>query len=111
MGWKIVRDRHQERLRTQISGQWRTSPDPISALIKKLGEEYGELCENRDPAELFDIRDALSELILQMDPLGYAEDKHNLKIKRLGVFSTHLEWQPNAHLITWEQAETEEARK
>src|SRR5260370_7374247 len=85
----------------QISGQWRISPDPVGALVKKLGEEYGELAEDRDPSELFDIRDVLEELIRILDPDGKAAARHAVKVKHMGIFSRHLEWHPNPKLDLW----------
>jgi predicted house-cleaning noncanonical NTP pyrophosphatase (MazG superfamily) len=98
MGWKMVRDTHREVLEGQISGQWRTSPDPVSSLVKKLGEEYSELAENRDPAELYDIQDVLSELIYLLDPEDRAGEAHERKVMRLGRFDRHVEWHPNPNL-------------
>jgi predicted house-cleaning noncanonical NTP pyrophosphatase (MazG superfamily) len=64
MGYKIVRDRNEEWCRAHgVSGQWRTSPDPVSALVRKVGEEYLEYIEHFDPAELFDLRDVVQALL------------------------------------------------
>lgn len=104
MGYKIVRDRHKERLEGVISGTWRTSPDPVSALVKKLGEEYSELTENRDPGELYDIRDVLDELTGLLDPDGRHAADHRIKVSRIGLFAGHLEWHPNPE-ISWEDLE------
>lgn len=101
MGYKMVRDLHQKVLGDQISGVWRTSPDPVSSLVKKLGEEYSELCEDRDPAELFDILDVLAELMVLLDPDGAAALKHDLKAERMGRFADHLEWHPNPDINLW----------
>lgn len=101
MGYKIVRDNHQKVLGEHISGQWRTSPDPVSALIKKLGEEYSELAENRDPGELYDIFDVLNELTSLLDPDASAARKHQIKVEHLGRFSAHLEWHPNPDIDLW----------
>lgn len=95
MGWKMVRDMHRKYLENQISGQWRTAPDPVSSLIKKLGEEYSELAEDRDPEELYDIRDVVEELILVMDGGKKALSRHLEKVARMGLFGDHLEWHPN----------------
>lgn len=94
MGFKMVRDLHQERLAGVISGTWRISPDPVSALVKKLGEEYSEFCEDRDPAELYDIADVLDELIRLLDPDRKYQDEHLRKVRIVGLFTTHLEWNP-----------------
>jgi hypothetical protein len=94
VGYKIVRDWHKERVGDIISGTWRISPDPISALIKKLGEEYSELAENRDPAELYDIQDVLDELMVQLDPQGKYGEEHDIKVTNVGLFARHVEWQP-----------------
>ena len=98
MGWKMVRDKHQQVLGSVISGQWRISPDPVASLVSKLGEEYGELAPHRDPAELYDIRDALDELIVLLDPDQSYLRAHDIKVARLGMFTTHLEWHPNPAL-------------
>ena len=94
MGWKMVRDRHRQVLGKVISGAWRTSPDPVSSLIKKVGEEYSELVENRDPGELYDLIDVLSELCVLMDPHLVFAEKHTEKQERMGFFTDHLEWHP-----------------
>jgi predicted house-cleaning noncanonical NTP pyrophosphatase (MazG superfamily) len=98
MGFKLVRNNHQDLLKDQISGQWRTSPDPVGALVKKLGEEYGEFCEDRDPGELYDLLDVLMELRFILDPLREHRDAHFAKRRILGSFSAHLEWHPNPEL-------------
>lgn len=94
MGWKMVRDNHRHLFEGFISGSWRTSQDPVSSLIKKLGEEYSELVENRDPAELYDLIDVLCELTTLMDPDLAAAEAHAAKQERLGFFGSHLEWHP-----------------
>lgn len=100
MSWKLVRDRHKERLESVISGSWRVAADPVSVLVTKLGEEYGEFASDRDPSELYDLLDVLDELVALLDPhLEYAME-HELKTERLGRFSSHLEWHPNPY-ITW----------
>ena len=101
MGYKMVRDNHQEVLGEYISGQWRISPDPVSSLVKKLGEEYSELAESRDPAELYDLWDVLDELTALLDPDGTAEIKHAIKVKHLGRFADHTEWHPNPDIDLW----------
>lgn len=101
MGWKMVRDLHQKVLGDQISGVWRTSPDPVSSLVKKLGEEYSELTENRDPMELYDILDVLEELMALLDPGGAAALKHEIKAERMGRFGYHVEWHPNPGINLW----------
>ena len=69
MGWKIVRDRNEAWCCANgVSGQWRTSPDPASALVRKVGEEYLEYIEHFDPAELFDLRDVVRALLEFTDP-------------------------------------------
>ena len=109
MGWKIVRDRQQEKLEGHINGQWRISPDPVSALTKKLGEEYGEFAENRDPEELYDLIDVIHELLNLLDEEGAAEHEHSIKTSHAGFFHNHLEWHPNPAL-TWENAGRNERR-
>lgn len=98
MGWKMVRDLHQQVFEGKVSGQWRTSPDPVSSLVKKLGEEYSELAEDRNPAELYDIQDVLVELIRLLDPDGKAMKKHRTKVLHLGIFMNHVEWHPDPDL-------------
>jgi predicted house-cleaning noncanonical NTP pyrophosphatase (MazG superfamily) len=71
MGWKIVRDLNEKWCRANgVSGQWRVSPDPVSALVRKVGEEYLEYIQHFDPAELFDLRDVLHTLHALTDPAG-----------------------------------------
>lgn len=101
MGYKMVRDNHQKILAEHISGEWRTAPDPVSSLVKKLGEEYSELAEDRNPAELYDIEDVLDELMVLLDPHGEAARKHDIKAARMGRFGSHLEWHPNPNLDLW----------
>ena len=101
MGWKMVRDNHQEILKDQISGSWRISPDPVGSLVRKLGEEYGEFAENRDPGELHDLWDVLEELTALLDPDGRTAARHQVKLDRMGGFGAHLEWHPNPDLDLW----------
>jgi hypothetical protein len=71
MGWKIVRDGNEAWCRDHgVSGQWRPSPDPLSALLKKLFEELGEYAEAWDPGELYDLADVLEPLLTLTDPGG-----------------------------------------
>ena len=106
MSYKLVRDKHQEIFAGRISGQWRTSPDPLGALVRKLGEEYGEFAEDRDPLELFDMLDVILELKMLLDPLREARDRHNVKWSRFGGFATHLEWHPDPGIDLWEEWDT-----
>jgi len=92
--WKIVRDRNQEHFSHVISGEWRTSPDPVAALRKKLGEEYSEYCENGDPGELYDIADVVEELMTLTDQDGDHGRRHLEKVRKYGTFSRHAEWTP-----------------
>jgi predicted house-cleaning noncanonical NTP pyrophosphatase (MazG superfamily) len=101
MGYKMVRDNHQKVLEGQISGTWRIAPDPVSSLVKKLGEEYSELAEDRDPAELYDIEDVLEELMVLLDPHGEAARQHEVKAARMGRFDNHVEWHPNPNINLW----------
>jgi len=98
MGWKLVRNSNQKHLQEFISGEWRVSPDPIGALVKKLGEEYGEFAEDRDPGELYDVLDVLKELVHLLDEHGEASRVHERKLARMGDFSDHIEWHPNPHV-------------
>lgn len=101
MGYKLVRDKHKERLGDVVSGTWRTSPDPVSALTKKIGEEYGEFTENYNPDELYDMLDVLDELVSLLDPDGKYLTGHVEKIAQLGNFNTHLEWHPIPGAKEW----------
>lgn len=94
MGWKMVRDRNQEHLEGVISGAWRNSPDPIGALVAKLGEEYGEFSNMFDPTELYDMLDILNELIILLDPDAAHYRGHHEKVEKFGLFSNHQEWCP-----------------
>lgn len=98
MSWKLVRDNHEKLLRGRISGQWRVSPDPVGALVTKLGEEYGEFAKDRDPGELFDMLDAIMELRAILDPLREHRDAHLIKKAKWGGFGAHLEWHPDPEL-------------
>jgi predicted house-cleaning noncanonical NTP pyrophosphatase (MazG superfamily) len=98
MGWKMVRDLHQQVFEGKISGQWRTAADPVSSLVKKLGEEYSELAEDRNPEELYDIADVVTELIRLLDPEGKAARKHRRKVLHMGLFLDHAEWHPDPGL-------------
>jgi predicted house-cleaning noncanonical NTP pyrophosphatase (MazG superfamily) len=71
MGYKLVRDGQRPWCEANgVSGQWRVSPRPARALLRKLFEEYGEYVETFDRGELFDIRDVLRRLISLRDPSG-----------------------------------------
>ena len=95
MGWKIVRDHQREFCeRTGVSGRWRVSPDVVAALAKKLFEEAAEFTEAHDPEELYDVRDVLQELLHVCDPYGEAEVYHAQKVAIVGLFGSHLEWNP-----------------
>ena len=95
MGWKIVRDRNEEWCRAHgVSGQWRTSPDPQSALLKKILEEAGEYAQQRDPAELYDLLDVVRALIALRDPEGFFVGWHQDKVAEMGGFTRHVEWCP-----------------
>lgn len=95
MGWKIVRDRNEEWCRAHgVSGQWRTSPDPVAALRKKIGEEFGEYAEHWDPAELYDLLDVVRALAVLEDPAGKFDRAHVAKVTRMGTFSRYVEWCP-----------------
>jgi predicted house-cleaning noncanonical NTP pyrophosphatase (MazG superfamily) len=95
MGYKLVRDKQPAFCKKHgISGQWRTSPDIVGALCRKLGEEYGEYAEHHDPAELYDMQDVLDTLIMLSDPYRLHQGKHWEKYARLGGFEDHTEWNP-----------------
>jgi hypothetical protein len=71
MSFKMVRDRNEAWCRANgVPGQWRTSPDPLAALLRKLFEELGEYAEAWDPAELYDLSDLLERLLVLTDPDG-----------------------------------------
>jgi predicted house-cleaning noncanonical NTP pyrophosphatase (MazG superfamily) len=63
-------------------------------LIKKLGEEYGEFAESRDPGELLDLLDVLRALIHLLDPECTHQKAHEAKTELMGGFWTYLEWNP-----------------
>ena len=93
MGWKIVRDNH-DQVFAHHPWDWRISPAPAMALVKKISEEYGELVETMDPGELYDLLDAAWALIPLMDPDGKHYALHQHKVHRFGGFTRHLEWSP-----------------
>jgi predicted house-cleaning noncanonical NTP pyrophosphatase (MazG superfamily) len=95
MGWKLVRDRNEEWCRANgVSGQWRTSPDPASALLRKIFEEAGEYAEHRDPAELYDLLDVIRALTGLEDPRGEFAAEHRAKVAEMGGFGKFAEWCP-----------------
>jgi len=95
MGWKLVRDWSEEYCRARgVSGEWRTSPDPRSALLKKIFEEAGEYAEHRDPVELYDLIDVVRTLIRLEDPLGEVGAGHRAKTAVMGGFGQFIEWCP-----------------
>lgn len=95
MGWKLVRDGNEAWCRSHfVSGQWRKSPDPESALLKKIFEEAGEYAENRDAAKLYDLLDVVQRLIDINDPDGDLNAKHRAKVHELGGFELLVEWTP-----------------
>lgn len=95
MSWKLVRDKNQAWARAHgVSGQWRTSSDPVSALTRKLFEEAGEYVEAREPAELYDLLDVLETLIDLEDPDGRYADEHAAKFADMGGFAEFSEWNP-----------------
>ena len=95
MGWKIVRDKNEAWCRAHgVSGQWRRSPDPASALLRKIFEEAGEYAEHRDIGELYDLLDVVQALIGLRDPGAVAWKEHQYKIGELGGFGDLIEWTP-----------------
>jgi predicted house-cleaning noncanonical NTP pyrophosphatase (MazG superfamily) len=69
VGWKLVRDRNEGWCRAHgVSGQWRVSADPRRALHRKMFEEAAEYFEHHDPAELFDLLDAIQALAVLPGP-------------------------------------------
>jgi hypothetical protein len=95
MGWKLVRDFNEQWCRANgVSGQWRTAPDPQSALLRKIFEGAGEYAEHRDVAELFDLRDVVDKLIELADPDDAAGHAHADKITEMGLFERLVEWCP-----------------
>lgn len=115
MGWKIVRDRNEEWCRAHgVSGQWRTSPDPVAALRKKIFEEIGEYAEHHNPGELYDLLDVIQALIALngrtvlrglllygvkalialKDPDGAFGREHAAKAAEMGGFTRYVEWCP-----------------
>lgn len=96
MGYKIVRDRHEEWAREYgVSGTWRRSPDPRRALARKLAEEALEYGEQLDPAELGDVLDVVEAIVLSLGTATYeaVETRRMEKLRTLGGFSD-LEWSP-----------------
>ena len=95
MGWKLVRDRNEAWCRAHgVSGQWRTAPDPRSALLRKIFEEAGEYAEALDPAELFDLLDVVQAAIGLADPDGKLAAAHEAKVAAMGTFGQFIEWTP-----------------
>ncbi len=97
MGWKIVRDNNEAWCRVHgVSGTWRVAGDAeaAQALMRKLGEEYLEFVEQGNPAELLDMRDALTELLALLDPEGRLEAVHQAKVAEHGLFREHIMWSP-----------------
>lgn len=95
MGWKIVRDGNEAWGRAHgVSGQWRGSPHPKTALLKKIFEEAGEYAESLDPEELYDLRDVIDRLVYLVDADGSAWKRHVEKAARLGMFNALVEWTP-----------------
>ena len=95
MSWKLVRDKNEAWCRAHgVSGRWRTSPDPLHALIRKVFEEGGEYAEYLDAAELYDLLDVVQALIPLADPDGIVALGHNRKVAELGGFTQFIEWNP-----------------
>lgn len=98
MGWKLVRDNNEAWCRANgVSGQWRTSPDPVRALGRKVFEEAVEYAleqEIPDPAELYDLQDVLEALIGLEDPAREYAARHAAKVAEMGGFGTFTEWCP-----------------
>jgi predicted house-cleaning noncanonical NTP pyrophosphatase (MazG superfamily) len=90
MGWKLVRDRNEEWCRTHgVSGQWRISPDPSAAILRKLFEETGEFAQFWNTGELYDLLDVIRAAI-QARPFATAyhpEDAQDLPESMTGLFS------------------------
>ena len=105
MGWKLVRDKNEEWCRVHgVSGQWRVSPHPAAALRRKVFEEALEYGESDDPAELYDVLDALRVLIGLKDPDGVFARAHEVKVAELGGFGGFIEWMPlPAGMQDWDQ--------
>jgi predicted house-cleaning noncanonical NTP pyrophosphatase (MazG superfamily) len=103
MGWKLVRDHNEKWCRANgVSGQWRTAPDPPSALLKKIFEEGGEYAEHRDAAELYDLLDVVQALIGLEDPGGVLAAAHRVKVAEMGGFEKFVEWTPVPSAVTRE---------
>lgn len=87
-----------------VSGQWRVSPDPAASLRRKVFEEALEYAEAGDPAELYDVLDALQVLIGLKDPDGAFARAHEAKVAELGGFGEFIEWTPvPAGMQDWDQ--------
>jgi predicted house-cleaning noncanonical NTP pyrophosphatase (MazG superfamily) len=97
VGWKIVRDGNEKWCQDRgITGTWRQSADPVSGLLKKIFEEAGEFAEHRDPAELYDLLDVVTELVARLDRAGLYGASHQEKVHRDGLFTQGIEWHPRA---------------
>ena len=91
----MVRDNNEAWGRSHgVSGQWRTAPDPVSSLRKKIFEEAGEYAENMDAEELYDLRDVIDRLAYLVDPDQSAWHRHIEKVTKLGMFNSLIEWTP-----------------
>jgi len=96
VGWKMVRDNNQAWCEANgVSGAWRTAGphEAIRALGRKLAEEALEFMENGDPAELFDVWDALEELLL-LSETPALRAAHQAKVAEHGRFHDHVMWSP-----------------
>ncbi len=95
MGWKLVRDKNEAWCRSNgVSGQWRTSPDPVAALRRKVFEEAAEYAEQHDVAELYDLLDVVLALLKLEDPYDEVYRAHAIKEADLGGFGKFIEWTP-----------------
>jgi len=95
MGWKLVRDRNEQWCRANgVSGQWRTSPAPVTSLRRKVFEEAAEYAEQHDVSELYDLLDVVLVLLKLEDPHDEAYRAHAAKTDELGGFGEFIEWTP-----------------
>jgi predicted house-cleaning noncanonical NTP pyrophosphatase (MazG superfamily) len=102
VSFKLVRDRNQAWLQEHgVSGTWKTvSGDELAgAFIRKIGEEYAEYAEQRSPAELLDLLDAVVAALSHWcgeHPAEYADAlrSHGAKVRLMGTFSCGVMWSP-----------------
>jgi predicted house-cleaning noncanonical NTP pyrophosphatase (MazG superfamily) len=79
MGYKLVRDNNKAWcLAHGVSGQWRTSEDPLGSIRRKLFEEAGEYAEYWETGELFDLLDVIQAAVKRA-PSGTGHDRADVQ--------------------------------